>query len=718
MAAAEISRAAPTLGIWHGLARDPADVQTGIHDILRAVTTGIAAARFTLEACRRRLVRRVGRCIPRRLTADERADRDAIREHVQQRLIYLSAQREMERRWWKTSQHECRIIGKLMSQKLGQLGLDYIFKLDGQKARKLVKFASVEITRDQYIFEVDSRRLPRGVTEIAITQNDVIVGLECTLRKHVSYRLDTEGLFLMVERESGLSNIPRYVQFEDCINAVTSSDGPLVIPIGQSHNRKTVKIDLQHDTTAHFLIGGTTGAGKTNAIHTMISTLAQRNPIEVRLMLIDLKGYEFTIYKDLPHLERPIVTEPEDVLSMIHAVWGECQRRKKILQDETTVSNIKAYNARREPARRLPYIVVFFDELASVMLDKTLEHKELIESYLARIAGLSRAVGIHLVLATQRPSKQVLTGLIKANFPGRIGLACSSVVDSMTIIDNGDSCFHEMVPPGRANLCYGRHHMQFQIAFLSDGKRAEIVADACAGKFGVKRMYHDVTIQDMALFAVREWEGQFKQYDLMRQFGDRGVSRLDIRTMQQRYSHEPFEIDGQLFILEQDHKRGGYWITPYLEHEADETSDVSSGGQWPVAGSLQKQESINPLDPPKPSEPLDPLAPLRKQAEINKSKKDRMLEKAYVFLLDNPMATTGDLSKRLGISRPTAKRYIAQLQDAHRIRRSPNGWMAVQVVDAQPGAEDDSEFDEFRERVSSLIGGDDDGETEKEIVNG
>ena len=604
----------------------------------------------------------------------------------------------MERRWWATSKKESKMIGRLLSQKLGQLGLDYIFSLEGHKTRRFVKFSSVEITRDQYIYQVDSRRLPRGVSEMAIIQRDVMFGLSCTVKKQVNYHIDPEGLFLKVERESGLSNIPRYVQFEDCINSVTVSDGPLVIPLGQGNNRRMVKIDLQHDTTAHFLIGGTTGAGKTNAIHTMIATLAQRKPTEVKLVLIDLKGFEFPQYKDLPHLEMPIVTEPADVLKVIKALWDECQIRKRILQEETTVNNIKAYNARREMGKRLPYIVVFFDELANVMLDKTLKHKAEIESYLARIASMSRAVGIHLVLATQRPCKEVLTGLITANFPGRIGLACSSVVDSMTIIGNGDSCFHEAVPPGRANLCYGRHRMQFQISWLSDGKRAEIVADAVAGKYGVRRMYHDVTIQDLAIFAAREWDGEFKQRELYRQFKDRGVSDYDVRHMQQRYSTEPFEIDGQPFILEQESRRGSYWITPYLVNENDGSEKGRESG---VGKTLREQTSTDDA-----REPCDPLAPFRKRADANKAEKNGRLDKALTFLLENTSATTGDLAKRLGLSRPTAKRYIAQLQDDHRIRRSVNGWEAIHVVEAEPepAQAEDEEYDQFKQRVSEIIG--------------
>lgn len=698
MAQIEISFPTSPMDIWSGLARDSADLQESLHAVLRAASAGIYATGVTWAAIRRRCARRIGRCFPRPLSSVERHDRAAIREHVNQRLIFIAAQREMERRWWATSKKESKMIGRLLSQKLGQLGLDYIFSIDGNKTRRMVKFSSVQITRDQYIYQVDSRRLPRGVSEMQIIQPEVIQGLMCTVKKMVNYHIDPEGLFLKIERESGLWNIPRYVQFEDCINAITSNDGPLVIPLGHGNNRRMIKIDLQHDTTAHFLIGGTTGAGKTNAIHSMICTLAQRSPIEVKMVLIDLKGFEFPQYKNLPHLERPIVTEPADVLDTIKALWDECQIRKKILQEETNVNNVKAYNSRREMGKRLPYIVVFFDELANVMLDKTLKHKAEIESYLARIASMSRAVGIHLVLATQRPCKEVLTGLITANFPGRIGLACSSVVDSMTIIGNGDSCFHEAVPPGRANLCYGRHRMQFQISWLSDGKRAEIVADAAAGKFGVRKMYHDVTIQDLALFASQEWDGQFKQSELYRQFRDRGVSDYDVRHMQQRYSKEPFDVDGQPFILEQDGRRGSYWITPYLVN-GNEGSDK---GRESGIGKISREQTI--ADDAR--KPCNPLASFRKQADSNKAEKNGRLDKALTFLLENPTAKTGDLAQRLGISRPTSKRYIAQLQDDHRIRRGDNGWEAIHVVEVEPetAQPEDDEYNQFKQRVNAIIG--------------
>jgi hypothetical protein len=275
------------------------------------------------------------------------------------------------------------------------------------------------------------------------------------------------------------------------------------------------------------------------------------------------------------------------------------------------------------------------------------------------------------------------------------------------------------VPPGRANLCHGRHRTPLQIAWISDGKRSEIVADATAGKFGVRKMYHDVTIQDLAVFAAREWQGEFKQRDLYRQFKDRGVSDYDVRHMQQRYSHEPFDIDGQPWILEQEHERGSYWIVPYLASEQDDVHE--DGRESEVGRNLQDSDSTTP---PSPCTPIPKS--FREHLETRMKTKTDRLNKVYDYLIENPAATTGDVLKRFGISRKTAKHYIDELEDAHRVRRSPNGWVSIKVIDVHPvevsqdtsnTLPDDDEFDQFKQRVKDLIG-DDDGETETEAVSG
>jgi hypothetical protein len=497
--------------------------------------------------------------------------------HVNQRLSFLKMQDEAEKRWWRTSRKESKEIGRLLAQKLGQLGFDYIFSLDGDKMRRFVKFSQVEISPDQYRYQVDSRRLPRGVTEVDMTDEKVLRGLECTLGKTCQYHLSEGGLWFLIDRQSGLRNIPRYVDYLDVANELTSKHGPLTIPIGLGQNRTPILINLQHDTTAHFLIGGTTGAGKTNAVHGIICTLLKRKPSEVQLVLVDLKGIEFPQYSAVPHLAlKQIVTEPADVLPLVESLWDQVQQRMKMLREERGVNHIREYNNRRKPADRLPYIICIFDELAVVMLDRTLKHKAEIESYLSRIASVGRASGIHLILATQRPDKNVLTPLITANFPGRIALACSSVYDSMTIIGNGSACFEEAVPPGRAVLAYSRFRTPFQIAYIKDDLRRSLIDDAEGGRFGVKRMTHDVTIQELATYALQNLDGNFARDKLWRQFQDRGITRLEISELIRIYSSERFYMDDGEYTLIRTGRSKPIMITKF----------VNDGRQTPDAAEL------------------------------------------------------------------------------------------------------------------------------------
>ena len=459
------------------------------------------------------------------------------------------------------------MIGRLMSQKLAQLGMDYIFSLDGDKVRRFVKFEAVEISPDQYRFKVNSRKLPRGVNEVEMTKEEVIKGLECTLGKTVQYHLSEAGLWFMVDRQSGLRNIPRYVAYADVANLITSKDGPLVVALGMGQNRTPIKINFQHETTAHFLVGGTTGAGKTNAVHTIICTLLKQRPEEIKLILIDLKGIEFPQYDGVPHLARPVVTDPAMVLPLVKGLWENVQERMVLLRQERGVNHIREYNLRRKPAERLPYIVVVFDELAIVMLDRTLKHKAEIESFLARIASVGRASGIHLVLATQRPDKNVLTPLITANFPGRIGLACASVYDSMTIIGNGSACFEEAVPPGRAILAYSRHRTPFQVCFLKDDLRRSIIDDAEGGRFGNRRMTHDVTIQELARYALENFDGTFATRKLWHQFQDRGITRMEIEELSRVYRLERFYMDDGEYILQSSGKRKAVMVAKVISSQ-------------------------------------------------------------------------------------------------------------------------------------------------------
>jgi len=206
----------------------------------------------------------------------------------------------------------------------------------------------------------------------------------------------------------------------------------------------------------HLLIAGTTGSGKSVGINAMILSLLYRNdPDQLKLVLIDPKMLEFSIYNDIPHLLTPVITEAKKAISALSNLVSEMERRYKLMA-ENKVKNIDNFNdkMKREYGEMMPYIVIVIDELADLMMTGGKD----VEYSIARLAQMARAAGIHLVVATQRPSVDVVTGLIKANLPSRLSYRVGQRIDSKVILDGmgaesllgrGDALF---TPPGSTGL--------------------------------------------------------------------------------------------------------------------------------------------------------------------------------------------------------------------------------------------------------------------------
>lgn len=247
------------------------------------------------------------------------------------------------------------------------------------------------------------------------------------------------------------------------------SSSLLTLALGKDIFGNPVSTDLAK--MPHLLVAGATGSGKSVSVNAMIiSLLYKATPEEVKMLMIDPKLLELSVYADIPHLISPVITSPKEASEALKKMVFEMERRYRLLA-EKGARNIDTYNRQAGPSERLPYIVVFIDELADLMFTAPSD----VENAIARLAQMARASGIHLILATQRPSVDVITGLIKANFPARISFQVTSKIDSRTILDGqgaeqllgmGDMLF--MVPGVKVIRIHGAYVSETEVREVTE----------------------------------------------------------------------------------------------------------------------------------------------------------------------------------------------------------------------------------------------------------
>ena len=265
----------------------------------------------------------------------------------------------------------------------------------------------------------------------------------------------------------------KIVYIKEIIGSEAYTDTRLHLPLalGKTISGKPFVTDLAK--MPHLLIAGATGSGKSVCINSLITSMIYRlHPRDLKFIFIDPKMLELSVYAGIPHLGRPVVTDPKRAEKVLSDAVGDMENRYRKLAGEA-VRNIEDYNAKKtDPEERIPYIVIIVDELADMMMAASSSR---IEMLVTRLAQMARAVGIHLILATQRPSVDVITGLIKANFSARIAFQVATKVDSRTILDgngaekllgNGDMLFLQTGQPEPVRL-HG--------AFISGDETANIV---------------------------------------------------------------------------------------------------------------------------------------------------------------------------------------------------------------------------------------------------
>jgi S-DNA-T family DNA segregation ATPase FtsK/SpoIIIE len=322
-----------------------------------------------------------------------------------------------------------------------------------------------------------------------------------------------------------------------------ASGSTLTFALGRDVAGKAQAVDLAK--MPHLLIAGATGSGKSVMVNALItSLLCEATPDDVRMILMDLKRVELAAYNGLPHLLVPVITEPERAKAALKWAVNEMEARYRRLAG-ASARNIRGFNeTRADPEDRMPYIVIIVDELADLMMR---EGKN-VEDPIVRLAQKARATGIHMVLATQRPSVNVVTGLIKANFPSRIAFAMASQIDSRTILDTPGA--EDLI--GRGDMLYQPSDlprpMRLQGVFVSDVEIGRVVDH---WKAQIDDAHYDMTIIDTgdeATVTVDDLEGNdadrllHEAVEVIREY-DRASASLLQRRLKVGYARAARMID-------------------------------------------------------------------------------------------------------------------------------------------------------------------------------
>ena len=515
-----------------------------------------------------------------------RLDRADARRKEREQILCEREIRRIEQRLSRELRRDMRRYARRIVDRLTELELAYFARGEHRGRISRVRFAEGHATPAAVYLRVDTVHLPRGVRTASFEEPEILQDLSLACQAPVTtFRHIEKGFWFIVERTAGLATVPHFVEYMDCLAQIPVKGGPTDIPIGIGSNRKFYHAEIE--TMPHLLIAGATGYGKSVMLHNIICTIIQRaRPEKVRLVIVDLKGgAELGIYADLPHLlemgeageddsdddvepgtvlletpmgelrkrrRREAVIEPriynrrQDVEPILRRLYYEVERRLQLFQRER-VRDLNGWNFHHRGPRQLPRIVFICDEIANVMLDR--KCKDDVERLLADIAARGRAPGIHLVIATQRPSVDVITGLIKANFPTRIAFNTASQADSRVIIDTSDAA--GLGVPGRLLYVSEDKRYQAQAPFLSEGLVVDIVQQVIEGNIKIdEQAHHNVGRMDMVRWAIEQNDGSFGIDELYVQFRQRGVRHVDVRKVVADMTGKTIELDGKFYRLE------------------------------------------------------------------------------------------------------------------------------------------------------------------------
>ena len=471
------------------------------------------------------------------------------REKTEIELEY-EAEVKARQRELRVLRNEAKIFCRRASNAYARMGLCYIPPM-GQRSLingvKKVKFSNVVAERNAIWLQIATDRLPWGVDILRLIHDEgVLTNLSASLRHHVQGKYDVErGAWLCVERGRGVRGIPQNVEFEKMFNLIPKKAHRLTIPLGETTNSRRIYKSLRD--FPHLLIAGSTGQGKTSILHTIIATLIKNNTTtDLQLTLVDLKnGIEFNMYRGVPHLWKMgeiapegIVGRPEHVIELLKRLVTEGERRLNMYKN-LGVTNIDEYNRGKVKAR-MSRIVVVIDEWARVALSPQGKEADII---LSEITATYRAVGFHVILATQTPITRVISTLIKTNFNAKLAFGFPTNISSMTILGTGRAMGLE--PAGRAIFQYGTQVIETQVPYIQKTELIEILDEARADG---GRVEGTVSTLEIFRFSLEFLDGSLATRRIHSQFEDR-ISYVSMAEKLKIMDNELVDVDGVEYVI-------------------------------------------------------------------------------------------------------------------------------------------------------------------------
>lgn len=430
----------------------------------------------------------------------------------------------------KLERKECKYYSENFPIWLARMGIDHWLarpdrpswieeKITGVSGRQKVKILEARYSPHAIYLWVDTRELPYRMRLPDLYADDVLETLSHNAQRQVAWRANPgSGCWYVIWRDGAINAIPPMFAYSEAVQMIPKNAPPLTFIVGVAENNALIKADLA--MMPHYLVAGTTFTGKSVHLNQLLCQFISRNtPAELQFAMVDLKGgTEFSWYEGLPHLRWPIISKPDQVVPALEEFQDEMTRRQELINSHHA-KTIEGFN-NQYPDKKLPYLVMVFDELSQVLKSQDTQMSKAATLILGNLLATCRSAGGHVILCTQKPSSDVIATYIKTNAPVRICFAVPSNTDSIVVIDRGDAA--GLKPVGRAIYQAGPDLTEVQSPFISDTQIERIVRDAIknAGTI-VPSMPEAVTLQDILIESVENYGGKLHSKPLYEAFRHR-----------------------------------------------------------------------------------------------------------------------------------------------------------------------------------------------------